>query len=396
MTKLAILAFACIFGVMFTARNAVGFLTPDMAPELQLEARHLGLLSAVLAGGWALSGWLLPRVIRPHWNTHTILVMLLVVLALDCIATVFATGFAWLLTCRLLCGIAGGPVLPLIQGVVAHSVQGERRGLHMGLVQGIGGSLIAAILAPLVLVPIAARFGWQMDFILIAVLTMCAALALRMHNMPAPSSQHAALHTHSGAATQHDATDTVAMHSTRNILLCSLIGSLMVTWLVLATTFFPLYLTSIKQVSPEYMSVLMAVIGAGSLCGMILLPYLSDHFGRRLMLTCAAVGALSPAALLMDVTSIYTMSALLFAGSLAGGTFPLFLAIVPSESVPRHKIPSSIGMVQIACELIGGVLAPISAGWLAARHGLQLPVIVALCSAIAAGVLAVGIGVDRR
>ncbi len=392
MKKASILVFACTFGVMFVARNAVGFLTPEMAPALQLEARHLGLLSAVLAGGWAISGWLVPRFIQLQWNTRTVLAVLLILLAIDCIATTMASGFVWLLVCRLVCGMAGGPVLPLIQGTVAHSVSPERRGFHMGLVQGIGGSFLAAIIAPVVLVPIAERFGWHLAFLLIAILGTCIALVL--HIQGSASGQVAADRQHDSTTYEH-ITDSSTPHGTRNILLCSLIGSLMVTWLVLTTTFFPVYLTSVKHVSAVDMSLLMALIGTGSLCGVILLPYLSDRFGRRSMLGGAALGALSPAALLMDGTSIHVMGALLFVGSFAGGTFPLFLAIVPSESVPKYKLPASIGVVQVACELIGGVLAPIWVGWLAVRHGLELPVIVTLCSAIAASTLAAGIRLNQ-
>jgi predicted MFS family arabinose efflux permease len=395
MTNTSVLVFACAFGVMFLARNSVGFLTPEMAPALQLQAPHLGLLSAVLAGGWAISGWLVPRFIRQRWNTYTVLAVLLIVLAIDCIATSMAAGFAWLLACRLLCGVAGGPVLPLIQGTVAYSVRLERRGLYMGIVQGIGGSLIAAIIAPVVLVPVAERFGWHLDFILIAMLAMCIAFGMYMQRLAIPATQRAAVGMRRDSATRDHFTEVPVRYNRRNILLCSLIGSLMVTWLVLTTTFFPVYLTSIKHVTAGDMSLLMALIGAGSLCGMILIPYLSDHFGRRLMLGCAAIGALAPAALLIDVTSIHATGALLFVGSLAGGTFPLFLAIIPSESVPKHRVPISIGVVQVACELIGGVMAPVWAGWLAARYGLQLPVMVALCAAIAAGVLAIGIRLGR-
>jgi predicted MFS family arabinose efflux permease len=396
MTHTSVLVFACAFGVMFLARNTVGFLTPEMAPALQLQARHLGLLSAVLAGGWAISGWLVPRFIRQHWNTHTVLAVLLIVLAIDCIATSMAAGFAWLFACRLVCGVTGGPVLPLIQGTVAHSVRLEHRGFYMGMVQGIGGSLIAAIIAPVVLVPVAERFGWHVDFLLIAAVALFVACAVHTLNPAAVAPLHQSADvTTQERAQREDHLNSFTRHGTRNIVLCCLIGSLMVSWLVLTTTFFPVYLTSINRVSASEMSLLMALIGVGSLIGVLLLPYLSDYLGRRLLLGFAVVGALAPTALLLNGLSIYSMGALLFIGSTAGGTFPLFLAIVPSESVRRNKISASIGIVQAACELIGGVLVPIWVGWLANRHGLQLPVIVALCSAIAAGVLAVGIRLNN-
>jgi hypothetical protein len=42
----------------------------------------------------------------------------------------------------------------------------------------------------------------------------------------------------------------------------------------------------------------------------------------------------------------------------AGGCLLLFLAVIPSESVRASQIATSVGIVQAACEIAGGVVAP--------------------------------------
>jgi MFS transporter, ACS family, hexuronate transporter len=72
----------------------------------------------------------------------------------------------------------------------------------------------------------------------------------------------------------------------------------------------------------------------------------------------ALLGGLAPWAVMHFEQASAPMLLLVFAGSLAGGCFPLFLAVIPSESVRASQIATSVGIVQAACEIAGGVVAP--------------------------------------
>jgi MFS family permease len=80
-----------------------------------------------------------------------------------------AATFATLLAARLLMGIAEGPILPISQSLVAEQSSREDRGHNMGITQTAGSALLGSFLAPIILVPIAQKFGWSGAMYLAAV-----------------------------------------------------------------------------------------------------------------------------------------------------------------------------------------------------------------------------------
>ncbi|MFM2289825.1 MAG: hypothetical protein RL684_2968, partial [Pseudomonadota bacterium] len=169
---------ALAFGLTFLVRYVIGFLAPTMVAELGMDAGDLGLLSAAFALPWAAAGWLVPAIAsrdgaRRHWLAAAVLL-----LALSCLGSGMAQGLYALAACRILAGAAGGPVLPLIQGIVARHLEARHRGFYMGIIQGIGGSLLAAMLAPLAIIPLGQHFGWRTTMLAIALGVAACSLGL--------------------------------------------------------------------------------------------------------------------------------------------------------------------------------------------------------------------------
>jgi MFS family permease len=293
-------------------------------------------------------------------------------------------------------GCAGGPALPLIQQAVAVRLDAQRRGQYMGWVQGLGGGLLAAIVGPIAFVPLANAAGWKAALLVLAAGAVVLAFAIAQASLPRRASD-----TRSTRSPAPDNTAQTPRHyasdMSGNSAVCAIVGGLMVGWLVLGTTFFPLYLEAVGGLSTGDMSRTMAVVGAGGLFGLLTIPRLSDRFGRRAVLVLGALlGCASPLALLLPELSLNAQRLFMFAGSAAGGTFPLFLAVIPSESGPGVRIAQRVGIVQAASELSGGVLAPLLAGWLADRHGLRSAVLLAALAPLAAGIAALGVRNVRR
>ena len=383
---------ACAFGVMFLARYSLGFLAPQMQEALDLEPKDLGLLAAILATGWSVSGWIVSKLVTVGPGTRAWLTGLLLLLALSCVAASAAVGHLWLMSCALIFGIAGGPVLPLIQSVAMQTTNPQHRGLIMGLVQSAGGSVIAKVIGPMLLVPCAERFGWRVSFLLIAGVALLCACFIFAWVPVLRSLERAKKIADIENSSSAEEMEPPLEHSSRNVFLCCCIGGLMVGWLMLATTFFPLYLTSVRGFSPITMSQLVAAGGTGSLLGVTLIPWLSDYFGRRRILaSCATLGVVTPAALLLHDVSGSLLGFLIFAGSFAGGIFPLFMSIVPAESVTRSQIATAISTVQAVAELVGGVIIPLVVGWLANQYGLHVAVLAALIAALLTSALAIAI-----
>ena len=78
----------------------------------------------------------------------------------------------------------------------------------------------------------------------------------------------------------------------------------------------------------------------------------------------------------------------MFVGWSAAGTFPVFMATIPSETISAKYLSTVISMVMGVGEIVGGVAAPTLSGMLADQHGLQVPIVIQVGCALTAGILA--------
>jgi len=97
------------------------------------------------------------------------------------------------------------------------------------------------------------------------------------------------------------------------------------------------------------------------------------------------VGIFYPIAALYYQGSPWMLAALVFLGWSASGTFPLFMATIPSETIPSRYVATTLGLVMGLGELIGGGLVPSLAGR-AADHFNNLAVTMWIASGL--GVIA--------
>src|SRR5690606_17870403 len=86
----------------------------------------------------------------------------------------------------------------------------------------------------------------------------------------------------------------------------------------------------------------------------------------------ASLMALAPAALLWFEGPVWMLTALMFVSWMGLGTFPLFMGVIPTETVGRAQAATAMGLVVMVGELTGGVFGPPIAGRLADIHGLQV------------------------
>ena len=78
------------------------------------------------------------------------------------------------------------------------------------------------------------------------------------------------------------------------------------------------------------------------------------------------------------------LGTLIFVGWSASGVFPLFMATMPSETIPAKYVATSLGPGHGAAAKYGGTSGPTLAGSLADKYGLQAPLYMAIvCAAVA-------------
>ena len=391
--------FSLAFGFVFFDRNALNFLSPFVAPDLRLSNLQISMISAGFSCAWAVAGYLGGALSDASGRRKSVLLGAFVIFSLCSCLSGVATSFVMLFASRFLMGLSEGPIMPVMQSLVVAESSESRRGLNMGFVQNFGSNLIGSTVAPLVLVTLAAFYGWRFAFYIAALpgLILAALIWWYVREPPSeaqgsPAGQAEAPRTGLVTVMQRLLAALMrlpAIIKERNMWLCILISIFMVPWMILAWVFFPLYYVNIRHVALSDMSLLMGVLGISAALFGFIVPGISDRVGRKpVMIGFSLIGLLTPAAVLYYTGPLTVLAALIFIGWSASGVFPLFMGTIPSETIPARYIATSLGLVMGLGELIGGVLTPIGAGWAADHYGLRAPVYIEAACALIATVLA--------
>lgn len=372
-------------GVVFFDRNAINFLMPFIAPDLALDNTQIGMLASGLSLAWALSGLGLSVLIDATGHRRIWLVTMVVVFSFCSVFSGVAASFVALLASRVVMGLAEGPILPIAQSFAAIESSEARRGLNMGIIQNLGGGLLGQFVAPLVVVGLATIYNWKVAFFITAMpgLILSVLLLTFLREPVAPNV------TSTRPPTTANKAKLVDLLRVRNVWLCCLISCMMVSWLVLSWVFMPLYLVKELHLGSGDMSMLMSICGvSAAVCGAFVASGLSDRIGRKpVMIIFCMLGMLAPLSVLFYSGSVIFTAVLLFIGTSASGTFPVFMATIPSESIPARYLSTSIAMVVAIGEIVGGVSAPLVAGWAADAYGLASPLFMQVGLAATGGIL---------
>jgi MFS family permease len=103
------------------------------------------------------------------------------------------------------------------------------------------------------------------------------------------------------------------------------------------------------------MGSLLSVLGFASALSGFGAPWLFDRIGGKpVMIGFCLVGTLTVFAAMYFQGSTVVLGTLLFVGWLATGTFPLFMGVIPGESMPRKYAATATGLVVCGGEILGG------------------------------------------
>ena len=372
-------------GVLALDRGVINFLSVPIAKELHLSNTQLGLFSSALSITVAFSGLFLAGLADATGKRKLIQVIMLVLFSLLSASSGLANGFIALFIARLVMGLAEGPILPIGQSIMSIVSSPERRGFNMGFMQAVGAYGIGLIMGPIVFTQIGAAFGWRVGFFVSGVPGLLGALAIALWLKPLPQ---AAL-TQVAAEAKEEREHPLALVKSPNMILCMAISGLLSAWLLVQGVFMQRYLVAFDNMKLTDTGLLISITGIGGLIGGTLFPGLSDWIGRKptLLLACLG-GALAPLAVLMIHGSIPLLAAGLFVGWLiGGGAGPLYVAIIPTESVSPRLSATAVAVSLAFGEIIGGVIAPAAAGRAADATSLAAPFWISFACAIASAVL---------
>ncbi len=375
------------FGLIFFDRNAVGVLTPFILEDLQLSNTQLGMLSSMLALAWAISAYAFSA-----WSDRRgarkpfILVSILVFSACSALSGL-AGSFGFLLLARIVMGVAEGPFLPICLSVMNQESSPHRRGMNAGIMQNVFAALLGTTLAPIVLTALASVLDWRLTFFMTGIPGLiCAFLVWKFMREPRAIVNEEAQVAEAGEKPVFSALGMLKEH---NIRVCALISICLVSWFLVTLTFIYVYLPTVRGLTPEETGGVTSVMGFSTmLCG-FLVPGLSDRIGRKpVMIVFTFIGMVTPLTALYFDGPLWMMGLLFFIGWSATGSFPLFMGVVPGETVSPKLAASSMGLVVCIGELVGGFVSPSLAGLLADQNGLAVTMYFCLVCAFLSGIAA--------
>lgn len=385
------------FGIVFFDRNSLNFLMPFVQPELGLTNSQVGLVAGIFSFVWAIAAFGVSRVSDMIGNRKLLLVIATAAFSACSFLTGIAATFAMLVGARILMGLAEGGVMPISHAMVASEVDPKARGLAQGIAQNFGSNFFGSFVAPVVLVWLAQEYGWRNAFYIAALPGLISAALIwftlkepeKAEPVEAPSDQ--AKRSAGDAISAYIAAVVEAL-KVRNIWICVVMGIVLVAYLVIAWSFMPLYLTQVRGYSDTDTSWLMGTLGISATIGSFLTAGLSDIIGRRpVMILMPFVSLLLPLGALYYEGPYMGMVAIFFFGWALNGIFPLFMATVPSESVPPAMAATVFGLCMGSCEIIGGAGGPAIAGWVADKVGLQGPLWIMTGLTLVGGLFAFGL-----
>ncbi len=369
------------FGFAYFDRMAMTFLAPFLVKDLSLNNTQVGALGAGLSATWALGAYFVGRWSDSIGRRKPFLLAALVIFSFCSVLSGLASSFGTLFAARLVMGAAEGPFLPVCLAIMAAASADSRKGLNAGIMQNGFGSLIGTALAPVVLVALAQAFDWRTAFYLSGIPGLILAFLIwrLIKELPTEAAQVAEAPKEGSAWSRMakrigDEPKVIATFLTqRNVLLCSIISCFAVGSAVIGSIFMPLYLDGPRGFAPETWSTIMAVVGICPAVGAILFTAMSDFIGRKPpMVIGATLMALAPLALLYFQGPAVGVGALMFVGWMGMGIFPLFMGVVPAETLGAARAATAMGLVVGIGELTGGVLGPIVAGQLADNYSLDV------------------------
>jgi MFS family permease len=381
-----VLLFFFTWGFVFLDRLAIAFLTPTLVDVFGLNNARVGMIGTVSTGCYAVATILFSMVASRIVNPKKYLALFVLATALAAGLCSLVQTYAQLLAARGLIAALEGPILPLIMVLVSKAASERSFGLDAGIIN-LGVVVVAIIFGPVLITQIVRAATWQMVFLsypfpLLAIGLLILATVKRVEIDIKPKANLGDMDRNRRGAISE-------FVRYRNIRLCSLVSIVAMSGYWCIMLYAPLYLTKVNLTSIPTMGFISSAMGVGMAVYAIMIPKLSDVFGRKPVLTLflllPAAGTLFMA--LFPGTGISTV-AYVITGGILGCVMPVYAIIIPLETVPDHLKASANSFVIGVGEIIGGACFPFIAGSIADAVGMPAMM------GVASGLVAVGVVVS--
>ncbi len=363
----AVALLALGFGLVGLDRFMILPMFPSIMRDLHLGYQNLGEITGALAITWGVASLFAGR-LSDRFGQRRLVLVGVVVFSLLVGLSGLATGLATLVLVRALMGLADGVYSSPSIVATLRASKPSRHGMNLGL-QQMMLPLFGLALAPILVTQLLQVMDWRWIFVLVTPFGLLVALGMARVLREAPRA---------AGLPAADAARAVPVRwsdvlRTRNIQ-HNMVG--MLCWLiclVVTSALLPSYLTDYLHLSLRQMGFVLSAIGFGGAAGDVLMPMLSDRIGRKPVMLICTVGAAASLLLLMrqGPAPVPLFALLLLTHFFNFALITLTVGPLSTESVRPELMASASGLVICTGEIFGGGIAPIIAGGVAERFGIQ-------------------------
>lgn len=383
------LFYGITWGLAGLDRCMIGYAAPGFMPELKLSFTQLGLIVTLTAIGTAVGAWIINPLTEYYGRRKGTIWGNLG-------ETVFsgATGlvhtFAQISIVRFIMGFGFGTMYGPSFAAISEEAPPEKRGFWMGLTQSFW-PLVGMGIGPIIGGYLLNTVGWRYGFFLIMIPGVVILLYMATWMREPPSvAENIRVRKETGKRVllyKGQELHLLDVFKYRNVILMTIVAIFTMAYLWVLFTFAPSLFGKVHGFNPVQTGWVMCGGGFLVFILQIVAPHLSDYLGRKPMLIImfglgtlgGILFAISPPGTAPGLLAFYFA---LFCIGLS--SYPLYLVIVPTETVPFTIAATAVAVPQGLGEIIGATVFPAIGGGLADVYGLMSTMwVVVICSAIA-------------
>jgi MFS family permease len=361
--------FFITWGIVFMDRLAISFLAPIVTPKLNMNNADIGWVGFATSFCFAISSITFGFVSDRLGYRKRILLPFLLGTAIFSAAGVMVNSFAQLLLVRALVGFCEGPVSPIIYSML-FTVNKENFGRNCGILNSSIGT-IGTTIGPVFITQIAKAYSWQMTFLLSSLPTFVMFLVVWFF----VREMHVEKETVQGGEKSASFGD---LFKYRNVVVCLIMCVLGLSGYWTMMLFAQVYLVNISHFNLQSSGWVTSAMGCLYIVYCILLPKLADNFGRKpVMCVGFMLSIVAPLFMyLFPGTSLSVYTYIFFFGFTAA-VVPIYMTMVPMESVPITLVATGSALVQGTGDCLGAAVWPVIAGKIADAKGLPFMMLIA-------------------
>jgi len=354
--------FFITWGIVFMDRLAISFLAPIIMPKLNMNNADIGWVGFATSFCYAISSIFFGFISDRLGYRKKLLLPFILGTAIFAAAGVLVNSFAQLLVVRALIGFCEGPISPLIYSML-FSVNKESFGRNCGILNSSVGT-IGTTIGPVFITQLAAGYSWQTTFLLSSLPTFVMFFAVMFFVKEVYVEKEV---IQEGARS----TGFFDLFKYRNVVITLIMCVLGLCGYWTMMLFASVYLVSVSHFDLQSMGWVTAAMGILYIVYCIFVPKLADNFGRKPVMFIALLFSIIPPLFMYlfpgGMLSVYTY---IFFFGFTAAVIPIYMTMVPMESVPISLVATVGALVQGVGDLLGAAVWPVVAGKIADARGL--------------------------